>query len=344
MFLKTRIIFGNAVAALRAIGLQGRGLLCSRRHLNLYLPDDLELERLSMGPEPVIDDVREHWRRVEGKSFSYVLAIGGGSVMDAAKVLAALMTNGGDPAEFLGEERIKKDPVRLIAVPTTHGSGSEVTKYAVLRTGDVKRSIVSERICPETAVVDVDLTMGLPRDLTIHTSIDALCHNIEAYLTRFSDPVVDVICEAGIRNFIDGIDGAVADERPMREKMVLCSVLGGMAINAAQAYLVHALSHVLGARLDVPHGLANAVFLPGFLKFHAGHRKMKSLERNIGRNVASEIERVYERYGVKRLSEIVDRAEAEEIVKKAYENRRLMRAGEREITLDDLREIVSLCQ
>jgi len=341
LFLKTRIVFGEVLEIIE--GLRGKGLLCSRRHLNVALPNEIEL-RLPIEPEPTLDDIRRYWDEVGEERFDYVLAIGGGSVIDTAKVLAALMTNGGDPAEFLGEEKIMRDSKRLIAVPTTHGSGSEVTKYAVIKLEDAKRSIVSERICPETAILDAELTMGLPSDLTFYTSIDALCHNVEAYLTRFSDPVTDVICEAGITNFFRGIDGAMRDELPGRERMVLCSVLGGMAINAARAYLVHALSHVLGAKLGVPHGLANAVFLPGFLKFHAGHRKLKHLENVLGGDIVSRLEDVYERYGAKKLSDLVGKDEAGEIVRKAYENRRLMKAGEKEITVDNLMEIITLCQ
>jgi alcohol dehydrogenase class IV len=342
MFLKTRIIFGEAAGTLGKLGLTGRGLLCSRRHLNLNL-ENLDLDRLPVEPEPTVDDVRRYWSEIRDGRYDYVLAIGGGSVIDTAKVLGALMTNDVDPAEFVGEERVVNESRRIIAVPTTHGSGSEVTKYAVLKMRDAKRSIVSERICPETAVLDVALTMGLPRHLTLFTSIDAFCHSIEAYLTRFSDPVVDVICQAGVRKFFEGIDGAMADERGGRERMVLCSVLGGMAINAAQAYLVHALSHVIGAMLDIPHGMANALFLPGFLRFHENHGKMRALNEAVGFSVAERMEEVYERYRVKRLSEFVSQKEAEEIAERAHENRRLMSAGEREITLDDLRKIVSLC-
>jgi len=309
----------------------------------MNLPSDIDVRRLPVSPEPTVEEIEGYWEEIRGENFDIVLAVGGGSVLDTAKILAALMTNGGDPSGFVGEEKIKNDMKEMIAVPTTHGSGSEVTKYAVLRFRDAKRSVVSEKICPHFAILDADLVMGLPRDLTLYTSIDAFCHSIESYFTRFSTPLVDVVCVAGMRKFFEGIDGAMEDQRPAREKMMLCSLLGGIAITWGQAYLIHALSHVIGARMEIPHGVANALFLPGFIKFHRTHPKMAELRRELGLNLEGEIGSLYERYSARRLSDFVTEKEAMEIAEAALQNRRLMGAGQREITPDDLKELVRLC-
>lgn len=340
--LRTRILFGDVQNVLSNLNLQGNGLLCSRRKLNLNLAD-LDLDTLPVSPEPTIDDMRRYYAQIRGREYDYVLAIGGGSVLDTAKILSALMTNDGDPADFVGEDRIKNEMKTLIAVPTTHGSGSEVTKYAVIKFEDSKRSVVSDKVCPHFAILDVNLVMGLPRDLTLYSSIDALCHSIESYFTRFATPLVDAVCEQGVKKFFDGIDGAMEDERSAREKMMLCSLLGGIAITWGQAYLVHALSHVVGARMDISHGVANALFLPGFIKFHGAHPKMRELQKAIGFDLIEEIESLYERYSVRRLSDFVGEREAMEIAELAFRNQRLMRAGQRETSLEDLKKLVRLC-
>jgi len=337
--LRTRVIFGDIQETLSGLDLKGKGLLCSRRRLNLKIAD-LDLDLLPVSPEPTIDDIRKYHVQIREKEYDYVLAIGGGSVIDTAKILAALMTNDGDPADFVGEDRIKNDIKTLIAVPTTHGSGSEVTKYAVIKFSDAKRSVVSDKICPHFAILDVNLVMGLPRDLTLYTSIDAFCHNVESYFTKFATPLVNVVCEQGMKKFFEGIDGAMEDSKPAREKMMLCSLLGGIAITWGQAYLIHALSHVIGARLDLPHGMANALFLPGFIKFFRAHPKMGELQRVLGVDVEREIESIYERYGVRSLSDFVTENEAMEIAEDAFKNRRLMGAGQRETTLEELKEMV----
>jgi alcohol dehydrogenase class IV len=340
--MRTKVLFGSVRENLSGLGLRGRGLLCCRRSLSQEITGQPDLYRLAISPEPTVEDIRGYWQEIRGEEFDYVIAIGGGSVLDTAKILAAQMTNGGDPADFIGEDRIAKDMKTLVAVPTTHGSGSEVTKYAVVKLEDAKRSVVSEKICPHFAIIDVDLVMGLPRDLTLYTSIDALCHSVESYLTRFSNPLVDIVCEAGIRSFFEGLDGAMEDRRDGRERMMLCSLLGGIAITWGQAYIVHALSHVLGARLDIPHGMANAVFLPGFLRFFHNHPKVDRLRDNLGFDPLERLGEIYDRYGAKRLSDFVSEREAAEIARAALSNRRLMRAGEREMMLDDLLEIVRL--
>ena len=321
---------------LASLRLEGRGLLCCRRGFGGMEGD---LTPLRISPEPSLEEVEEYWERVRGEEFRYVLAVGGGSVLDVAKVLAALMENPGGVRSFFGVEKIPRRMRRLIAVPTTHGTGSEVTKYSVLRVGEEKWSIVSENICPHVAILDEELVRGLPRDLTLSTSMDALCHLVEAYLTRFCDPMVDLLCEQGIRLFLEGLEEAVVDGREGRRKMMLCSLLGGIAITNAQASLVHALSHVLGGRYRVPHGEANSLFLPAFLRFYEGEEKLERLERGLGVKLAEEVEGIREKHGMKRLSDFVDEKEAAEIAERAYRNRRLVEGNLKRVRPEDLKEM-----
>ncbi|MBC7219270.1 MAG: iron-containing alcohol dehydrogenase [Hadesarchaea archaeon] len=340
MFIRTNIIFGDFAQEIAKLKLEGAGLLCCRRCFDPAPLKGLDLCILRISPEPTVESVRAYWHEIEDKRFDYVLAIGGGSIIDVAKILAARMENEEEIENFIGVEKIRHKAKKLIAVPTTHGSGSEVTKYSVLKLKDVKKSVASENIYPDVAIIDEKLTFGLPKDLTIHTSIDALCHNIEAYLTKFCDPLTDIICESGVKVFFEGIEEAISDVADGRKRMMLSSVLGGIAITNAQTSVVHALSHVLGGMCDVPHGLANAVFLPAFLKFYAEDEKFRRLEKSTGIDIRESIRDLYEKYGVKGLSDFVDRGEALKIAERAFENKRLLGGGRKPVTLDDLKEIV----
>lgn len=340
MQLRTKVIFGNFIEELKKLNLEGRGLLCCRRGFKNGL-EWLDLKTIRISPEPTLEDAERYWSNIEGESFDYVLAIGGGSVLDMAKVLAARMTNRGPIESFIGIERIHNPPKPLIEVPTTHGTGSEVTKYAVLRltARGVKKSMVSEKICPKVAIVDPRLALGLPKELTIYTSIDAFCHNVEAYLTPLADPLVDLVCESGLRFFFDGIEEAIENKLEGREKLMLCSLLGGIAITNVQTTLIHALSHVLGGRYEIPHGMANSLFLRGFLEFYRGDEKFERLQRELGMNVMEELDAFYERHSLKRLSDFISEREAIEVAEKAFENRRLMEGGRRRPSEEDLKKI-----
>lgn len=337
MILRTEIKFGRMEEILPSLGLEGRGLLCCRRGFEKRVEGDLLPLRIS--PEPSLEEVEGYWERIKEEEFQYVLAVGGGSVLDVAKVLAALMENPGRLRDFFGVEKIPKRMRKLIAVPTTHGTGSEVTKYSVIKVGEEKWSIVSENICPHFAILDENLMLGLPRDLTLFTSMDALCHLVEAYLTRFCDPFVDLLCEQGVRLFLEGIEEAVEDRLEGRRKMMLCSLLGGIAITNAQASLIHALSHVLGGKYGIPHGEANSLFLPSFLRFYEGEKKLEDLERRLGVKLAEEVERIREKYGMRRLSDFVGEREAVEVAERAYRNRRLMEGNLKKVGLEDLKGI-----
>jgi alcohol dehydrogenase class IV len=342
MYLRTEIFFGDAEEGLSRLNLKGRGLLCTRRHPH-FLPRG-NFYHLKISPEPKLEEIKDYWEEIKDQKFDYILAIGGGSVLDVSKILGALLTNRTPVEEMIGVEKIRNDPPPIVAVPTTHGSGSEVTKYAVVRMPGIKRSVVSEKICPKHAIVDPRLALGLPKDLTLYTSIDALCHNLEAYFNRLSDPLLDRICEQGVRCFLEGIEPALEDKLEGRERMMLCSVLGGIAITNASTSVIHALSHVLGGRLDIPHGLANAVFLPSFLRFHQDTQKMKALERRLGLDLTLFLAQLYERHGVKRLGGLIERTELEQIAVQAAKNERLMNAGIKPIKMDDLMNIVLTSQ
>ncbi len=336
--VKTKIIFGTTEEEISNLNLKGNGLLCTGRHHDFKFAD-LNLYHLKISPEPGVDDIYKYFDKIRDINFDYVLAIGGGSVLDTAKILS-VMTNDTKVENLLGTDKIKGRTKTLIAVPTTHGSGSEVTKYAVLKFQNLKQTVVSDFIVPDYALIDENLAMNLPKDLTLYTSIDAFCHNIEAYLSKISEPLTDLNCENGMKFFFDGIDEAMENKISGRRKMLICSVLGGIAITNLRTNLIHALSHVIGAEKNVSHGLANALFLRSYLKFYKDDEKFKNLGKILNVDIIKRIGEIYEKYNAKRLGDFVAQSEIRHIAESTYENKRLLSVMKREISKEDIEKII----
>src|ERR1017187_5608354 len=205
----TRIIFGEGMAATlpdlaRSFGTRPLVVTGASRERARALVTALSAETFAVSGEPTVDLVREGARHAQDAACDVVISIGGGSVIDAGKAIAILATNGGEPLDFLeivGKGRaITVPPLPFIAVPTTAGTGSEVTRNAVLgSTGHgVKASLRSPLMLPRVAVVDPELTYGLPPEVTAFTGLDALTQLIEPYVSIRANPLVDAICVDGI--------------------------------------------------------------------------------------------------------------------------------------------------
>lgn len=195
-----------------------------------------------------------------------VLAIGGGSPMDAAKAVAALITNGERVQAWEAPRALNEAPLPLIAIPTTAGTGSEVTFYAVITDTErkFKMSLLDTRLAPRIALVDPDLTHSLPPSVTAATGMDALTHAIEAYTGRLANPVSDALALQAIdliaRHLVRAVGhGADSDAR---DAMMTASLIAGMAFGNADVAAVHCLAEAIGGLYDTPHGVANSVFLP----------------------------------------------------------------------------------
>ena len=201
-----------------------------------------------------------------------VIAVGGGSSMDVAKVVAALL--GGTQAlqELYGVDQIHGARLPLILVPTTAGTGSEVTPVAVITTGETTKAGVSSPVLlPDVAVLDADLTLGLPPRVTAMTGVDAMVHAIEAYTSRLAkNPVSDNLAREALRLLSANIRTAVADgsNREAREAILLGACLAGQAFANAPVAAVHALAYPLGGHYHIPHGLSNSLVLPAVLAFN----------------------------------------------------------------------------
>ncbi len=201
-----------------------------------------------------------------------LIAIGGGSVLDTAKGMNIVLCLGGDIADYQGFGLINEPLRPLVAVPTTAGTGSEVTAYAVIRDDATrsKQSLVSPYLAADLAVLDPELTLGLPPALTASTGMDALTHAVEAYLSTNSKPISDGLALHACRIIARWLPAAVSsgDDLEARYQMLTASCVAGMAFSAAMVGCVHALAHALGGLFHVPHGLANALLLAGGMEYN----------------------------------------------------------------------------
>ncbi|MEM7496948.1 MAG: iron-containing alcohol dehydrogenase [Pseudomonadota bacterium] len=201
-----------------------------------------------------------------------VLGLGGGSPMDTAKLVALLLGTDQPLAEAYGVGNAKGARVPLVLVPTTAGTGSEVTPIAIVTTGaSEKKGVVAPQLLPDAAVLDATLTTGLPAPVTAATGIDAMVHAIEAYTSRHrKNPLSDVLAREALALLGANIRKAVTtpEDVDARGAMLLGSCLAGMAFANAPVAAVHALAYPLGGHFKVPHGLSNAMVLPHVLAFN----------------------------------------------------------------------------
>ncbi|MCP1621908.1 iron-containing alcohol dehydrogenase [Pseudomonas nitroreducens] len=223
-------------------------------------------------PESIVLEAADQARRMAAQ---LVIGFGGGSSMDVAKLVALLAhplaTLGLKDVFGVGNARGPRLP--LIQVPTTAGTGSEVTPIAIVTTGETtKMGVVSPYLLPDLAVLDADLTLGLPPAVTAATGIDAMVHAIEAYTSKLKkNPLSDLLAREALRLLALNLDEAVHNgrNREARQAMLLGACLAGQAFANAPVAAVHALAYPLGGHFHIPHGLSNALVLPEVIRFNA---------------------------------------------------------------------------
>ncbi len=222
-------------------------------------------------PDPTYPVVKQGHAAALAHGSDAILAVGGGSSIDAAKVIAAMVTSGKAPEKLLGFFKLSKPMLPLYVVPTTAGTGSEVTVAAVL-TDPVrheKAAVVDPRVVPAAAALDPKVMQGMPPHITAATGMDALTHAVEAYLNVWPAAETAQHSVAAVRLVFANLPRAYANGADLeaREAMALASFYGGLAFTKAYVGYVHAFSHKIGGTYGVPHGLANAITLPYVLDF-----------------------------------------------------------------------------
>lgn len=238
--------------------------------LNKFREKHYTIELMTVTSEPEVEQIDAMVGDAKTFGADAVVAIGGGSVLDAAKAVAGLITNGGSIMDYLegvgSGKTIEKPAIPYIAAPTTAGTGTEVTKNAVIssRKHKFKKSIRHQYLIPRIALVDPELTFSQPKAVTAACGMDALTQLTEPYVSLKSNPFVDAICLQGIKLVTKSLVRAWTDGNDVeaRQDMSLASLLGGIALANAGLGAVHGLAAPLGAFFPVPHGVACATILP----------------------------------------------------------------------------------
>ncbi|MBZ0284227.1 MAG: iron-containing alcohol dehydrogenase [Anaerolineae bacterium] len=276
----TKIIFGagvlNEVGKLAAqmgqhalIVVGGKAERASEL-LTLLHEQDVHTTLLSVISEPSVEMAREGAQQARDADCDMVIGFGGGSALDTGKAIAALLTNPGDPLDYLEVigrgQPVKYPSVPFIAIPTTAGTGSEVTSNAVLASTKhrVKVSLRSPLMLARVAIVDPSLTHGLPPDVTAQTGLDALTQVIEPFVSNKANPMTDAFCREGIGRAARSLRRAYeqGDDAAAREDMALTSLFGGLALANAKLGAVHGFAGPFGGMFDAPHGAICARLLP----------------------------------------------------------------------------------
>ena len=276
----TRIVFGEgalAEAGTLAAGLGRRALVVTGRSAQRAAPllarldaAGVTYETFAVAHEPTVALALEGTQRARDLGCDLVIAFGGGSVIDAGKAVAALLTNPGDPFDYLeviGRGKpLPNAPAPFIAIPTTAGTGSEVTRNAVLASPAhrVKVSVRSPSMLPRVALVDPVLTYSLPPAVTAATGMDALTQLIEPFVSSRANPLTDAICREGLRHAARSLTTVVShgEDIAARRNMAFASLCGGLALANAGLGAVHGFAGPFGGMYDAPHGAVCAALLP----------------------------------------------------------------------------------
>lgn len=227
---------------------------------------------LSIEKEPAFDDYERVLKAAKQLQPEAVIGIGGGSIMDVAKLVAAQLKNTQALDDIIGSNKLDKRETLLICLPTTAGTGSEASPNAIFvdNRDDQKKGVISPELVPDLIYVDPALSEKLPPAVTAATGLDALTHCIEAYTNRFAHPFIDTYALEGIRLISENISAAYHNGSDMKARaaMALGSLYGGICLGPVNTAAVHALSYPLGSRFHIAHGLSNAILLPHVMRFN----------------------------------------------------------------------------
>ena len=298
----TKIIMGNGSSKRIADivteyfpGLKRIMIVSDRGLVNLGLVNPVILELESRGYIPFLfDQVSQNPRDTEclhgaelfrENKIELVIGMGGGSPIDTAKAIALLGPNGGTPLEYYLKEKQYENIAPIISIPTTSGTGSEVTRSSVITVASTHQKITlkHETLRPTLAVLDPELTYSLPQHITAATGVDALVHAIEGYTCKVSNPVSQALGARAMSLITEFLPQAYANgnNQEARAKMLEASLLAGMCFGSADVAAVHCLAEGLGSLYDTPHGVANSVFLPYVIQFNA--QENRSIHAEISR-------------------------------------------------------------
>lgn len=329
-----------------------------------FIRDALEIAGLdvivntSIGNEPTEGDFISILSEAESRNVDSVIGIGGGSVLDVAKLVAALTGAGVLPESVYGSGNLSGRRLFLACLPTTAGTGSEVSPNAILldEKENLKKAVVSPFLLPDATYVDPLLTHSVPPAVTASTGIDALTHCIEVFANKFAHPVTDLYALEGIRLIYNNLEQAFYDgsNAEARREVALGSVYGGLGLGPVNTAAVHAIAYPLGSEYHIPHGISNAILLPHILEYNLpyGAERYSAIARAIDvPEKGSDIEMA--RKGIRKIGELCRSLEipaglqafqvpsdaVPSLAKSAMKVQRLLRNNVRELSLNEVEEI-----
>ena len=242
--------------------------------------------------DPATRSVDEGTVHGKANGCDLVVGIGGGSALDTAKAIGLMLVNDGNIKDYVGIGKVPRAGAPVIAVPTTAGTGSELTIWSVLsdKVAKAKISVGSVLNCPAIALLDPELTLSLPPQITAATGMDALTHALESYVNTATQPISEAMSEQAMTLIARSLRKAVADGSDVQARgdMLLASTIAAMAFNSTRLGLVHAFAMPLGAKFGIPHGLVNAIMLPEVMRFNhlAKPRKFARIAEIFGEKTA----------------------------------------------------------
>ena len=263
-----------------------------KKVIDLLVQDSIPFEIFdSVQPNPTDQNVNDGLVVLEKTGCDLIMPIGGGSPIDCAKGIALVATNGGSIADYEGLDMSEKPMMPMIAVNTTAGTASEMTRFTIITDSarHIKMAIVDWHVTPSVSVNDPELMTSMPASLTAATGMDALTHAVEAFVSTIATPVTDSAAIKAIQLIGKYLPKAVAngDDLEAREMMAYAQFMGGMAFNNASLGYVHAMAHQLGGFYDLPHGVCNAILLPHVSEFNmlAKTEKFAEIAVALGANI-----------------------------------------------------------
>ncbi|ELV8655640.1 TPA: L-threonine dehydrogenase [Vibrio vulnificus] len=258
--------------------------LLSERHVETVVFDGTQ-------PNPTIGNVNAGLALLKQNECDFVISLGGGSPHDCAKGIALVAANGGKIADYEGVDKSAKPMLPLIAINTTAGTASEMTRFCIITDEErhIKMAIVDKHTTPLISVNDPELMLAKPASLTAATGMDALTHAVEAYVSIAATPITDAVAIKAIELIQAHLRTAVAhgDDIEAREQMAYAQFMAGMAFNNASLGYVHAMAHQLGGFYDLPHGVCNAILLPHVQRYNAQvcPERLRDVAKAMGVNV-----------------------------------------------------------
>jgi len=253
--------------------------------------------------DPSVDIVDEGAQNAVGKDV--IVALGGGSALDAAKAISVASANSENAIDYLRGETVKNPGPKIVALPTTSGTGSEVTEVSVLSDpkNNIKKSFRSPHMYPATSLDDPQLTYTMPQEVTVSSGFDALTHAVEAYTSKRSQPICDVLCRQATKLAVENLVKTVENPNDAypRSNMMLASLMAGYGITHSGAGLVHGLSYSLYKTTGVAHGMACAILLPHVMRYNRGYEEGKytQLADDIGVETVDELIHTIQEIGEK---------------------------------------------